>query len=507
MQQGSWVAGSARRRQFSSRLGLGGHKWSQMDPSLYAAVVQAAVEKCGVTIVEAGQEGGEEALANLLRQNFKGGESQQLRVLARIGYHSIKQTGQNPEDQDSGNDIMTEGDVIVEEQPLEGGAKLSVVHNLGRQSVSNFIADSPFMSLPGVETIPVLHNPEVHNNMGRQERMMDAFCYLEEAVASQDDESKISGFGVVSNGLSLPPEHPLHLDWRNVLEVACRAAETVTGSHSHLSVLQLPANLLETRGVQVARDIHHHVRSSPFLSSDADYMPKNLEVYAMRPLVCYPDQGTGTGNGFELVDYRLPVSSLSLEGDQQETATTQHVLTHEMNDAPPPAYPRALNAALSHFDGTELLELRQQRELDAEERETLEGCKLLQSLLHDLDVGLAEARSFAAHEEHLVTQVIPTLYGTLEEMDEESSAVLQNFFAAHGMAIRHAIAKNTRALLKKGGEGVDAYDIPPEMSLQEYALQFLAKEAAIDKIIVGCKTPAEVVESATLADAVTIPQE
>lgn len=92
---------------------------------------------------------------------------------------------------------------------------------------------------------------------------------------------------------------------------------------------------------------------------------------------------------------------------------------------PPLVYQQALNNALSHFDGTELLEEQEERKLSTLERETLEGCKLLQSILHDLDVGLESLSSFAAYEDDLYQKVIPTLYGRFEELDEESSLVLQ----------------------------------------------------------------------------------
>ena len=476
----------------ASRLVLGAHKWSRIDPNQYAAVVQSAVEN-GWTTLECGQDGGEQALGSMLRTNYPP-DAEPLHIMARIGYRTIPTTNNNNDENDDktqpGNNDTTEvlQDVVMEEpqQREDGSVSPTVVHNVGRHAVEHFLQKTPLLGTDdesgssNVRVVPMLHNPEVHEDkQDRRQRLTDAFSVLEEAVAETSGRnSPIDGFGVVSNGLSLPTQHPLYLDWKeDVLEAACEAASQVTGQRSKLSVLQLPANLLETRGIKVAREVFAYANDEGLTSSP--YFPDSLRVYAMRPLTCYPDLGTGTGHGFEMVDFVLPI------------APGQTASTHEM-DNPPAVYGQTLNAAMGHFDGTELIEAKQERDLSAEERETLDGCKLLQSLLHDLDAGLETVRSFAAHEEDLMTKVIPTLYGTLEEVDEESSALLQAFFQAHGLAVRHAIARNTRKLLKQGGDGVPPYEIPNEMRLQEYALQHILDEPAFAKVVVGCMKPEEV---------------
>ena len=122
--------------------------------------------------------------------------------------------------------------------------------------------------------------------------------------------------------------------------------------------------------------------------------------------------------------------------------------THKIPECPA-HYAPSLNAAMGHFDAEELVEIEQDgdRKLTTEEIETLEGCRLLQSMLADLDLSLHTMRSFEAYENDLSTKVIPMIHDTFEELDEESAMVLQTFFAAHGAAARHAIAKTTRALL------------------------------------------------------------
>ena len=66
------------------------------------------------------------------------------------------------------------------------------------------------------------------------------------------------------------------------------------------------------------------------------------------------------------------------------------------------------------------------RKLTTEEIETLEGCRLLQSMLADLDLSLHTMRSFEAYENDLPTKVIPMIHDTFEELDEESSYGVAN---------------------------------------------------------------------------------
>ena len=91
----------------------------------------------------------------------------------------------------------------------------------------------------------------------------------------------------------------------------------------------------------------------------------------------------------------------------------------------PPQYPPALKLALQHFDAEHLLEAKQERDLTPEEKETLDGCRLFQSMLNDLDSSLEHMRSFQAYEDELYSKIVPLIYDTFEELDEDSAAVLQ----------------------------------------------------------------------------------
>jgi len=127
-------------------------------------------------------------------------------------------------------------------------------------------------------------------------------------------------------------------------------------------------------------------------------------------------------------------------------------------------------------------------------------------------------RSFAAHEDFLLTQIIPLIHDTFESYDEDTAAVMQSFFQAYNLAFRYAIAQNVSKLLVKGDTDAVAAkstmdksnikntatlasaplypDLSPDMRLQEYALQYVYQQPALDNIIVGAAQPEEVIDTA-----------
>ena len=404
---------SLRLRSLSSyvnKLGLGGHKWSRMDPERYAQVIQTALDQ-GIRLVEAGQEGGDVALRNAIQSIIN--VPKDTTVMTRIGYRTLRVS-----DDDTKKSHLTrrwDGDVTVEKQTTERDEQAEIVHNISPPFLQDALDKCVFLQEPSQlpsAVVPMIHNPEVQINYQDEnphdalyEKLVLAFQGMEEAVAQHN----IASYGVASNGLALPEQHPLYLNYQLVLQAAKDAASSVVvGStntqSSNLTMLQLPANLLEPRGMQVARDI---VMAATHDEQAASTWPL-LKVVCMRPLTWYPENNQPP---ISFVDYPIP--------------TKDGIVYTNALEGPPTAYSQALNNALSHFDGTELLEEKKERQLTTEERETLEGCKLLQSILHDLDVGLERVSSFAAYEEDLYQKVIPTLYGRFEELDEESSHALQ----------------------------------------------------------------------------------
>jgi hypothetical protein len=488
-------------------------------------------------------------------------------------------------------------DILVEQIPdLEHPERppTQVVHNLGSDFIRQELQTSAVVqmalqqkqqsNLPPVHVIAMIHNPEVqgimmnatgnsndvstssmNSAMGiapaaqpqRQDaigqRLTQAFIALEGMV----EEGIIAAYGISSIGLGLPPDHPMHLSASTVIRAALQAQQELAPQSSsqqqkqeelsssspssleafnnlHLQVIELPANVLEPYGLQVARELQKEWQAS--MSSDATGTAPPLQMQVIRPLTSYPDRDVSTGKQppqppfpVVLADYRMPtalnnVSSTSPATTAAEAATDDEapqpvdasvpqpqpqLWTHHMN-SPPEVYEIALKKAISHFDADELIEAKQRGDnLTTEQRETLDGCRLLQSMLHDMDVGLENVQSLQAHEQNLYEKIIPLIHDTFEGYDEESSEILESFFKAYSWAVRYAVAKNTRYLLTHGddpkhkrrradgssGSATPMYpDLPSDMRLQEYALRFLLQEPAIHKLVVGCSHPEHVLE-------------
>mmetsp|Transcript_17313 Transcript_17313/g.32837 ORF Transcript_17313/g.32837 Transcript_17313/m.32837 type:complete len:554 (-) Transcript_17313:93-1754(-) len=481
--------------KIASHLGVGSHKWSSVDRQQYQDIIHTAIAN-GITTLEVGQEGGDVLMSEVLStiaSSTSETELPQVELLQRVGYRTLAK-----------NKHGLLGDKQVEEEqdtPQKTG--ITVQHNITTPALKSALYDSYLLHAPSskwkTKRTLLLHNPEVQvldeslKLTQRQEQMReilrDSFLYLQEACQQQKDHLEhdnsattttttkhhnMIGYGVVSNGLGLPDNHPLHLSWTDAVLPALQDVQSALGMKSSVDfrVLQLPANLLETHGLDVARQVASDRTAWPDLLG-------HLQIMAMRPLTCYPDLGTGNGKPFILADYRLP-------------ATMDKTLqwTHEMTQ-PPAAYQMALRTAMAHFDATEILELKQQGvDLTTEQRETLDGCKLMQSLLHDVDTSLENVRSFAQHEQDVYERIIPLIHDTFEGYDEETAQVLQSFFGAYSLAVRYAIAKNTRQVLVHGDKDDKSQapkypDLSPHVPLQEYALKFLLAAGPIDKLLVG----------------------
>jgi len=520
------------------RLGLGSTKWNRLGNNpqqQYVEIVGTALQN-GIHVLEAGPEGGDQALCDAILQyttsNTKQAleDSSPLEILVRVGYrlhHHVaeekvdgtlvhkKQNNMNDDDELGGvppdtvaelelKKLVFESDVV---QEAGGGSEEYAVHNISPDYLEHAIENSPVLKLKEqlgisaadkmIQFTVLLHNPEVQQTSDLYYKLAKAFSKLEEM-------DQVDSYGVSSNGLCLPTDHPLHLDYNTVLNAAARVTAKNINNTKKFRVVQLPVNALETAGVDIARKIHKRASN--------DDSNNNIEIYGMRPLTCYPDQGTGTGRPFLLTDYQIPA-----------TMEKKLAWTHEMEHAPQ-AYDVALKTALQHFDADELLEKKAQNDddLTPEERETLDGCKLMQSVLHDLDVALPEIRSFAAHEDTLYRQVIPVIQDTFESYDENTAQVLQTFFGAYSLAVRYHVAKNTRHLLRHGESSSSSNttavtyseeDLPASKRLQEFALEYVLKQKvvdggggggsstnkpAIDKIIVGCSQPIQVVSSVNI---------
>jgi len=510
----------------------------------------------------------------------------------------------------------------------EAQSAVVLVHNLSKEYVLHSLRTSPLVqqyklntesssdaSKKKFELISLAHNPETqmaayllsnHQLNDGSTLASQAHAYMKQCMTSAFvghesavKEGLIDGYGVDSNGLSLPESHDMYFDWRDVLECAVDAYLEVHGDdvkgRSSLRVIRLPGNILETRGLSVANETSSFFggdgeSNSPseeglpsFTDDESDpkviqkqklrklrnLLPKNLDVNVTRPLTAYPFGGTGFSpsstpglaeNGESTLSSTPP---LFLNGEKNDDSNSSSTTDGKYIDAThpirlldcqierddgsliwtndhytlyglrPAAYQPILNAALSRFDADEILEASRERELTVEEKETLDACKLLRDLIHDLDASLDTMKSFAAYEEYLVKVAVPLMYGSFEELDEESSTLLQLFFKVHGMAVRMVVARWTRDLVLAGHKNVDSaalddkkeddnardvgqekaieviwkrfgfdfnggYNIPDDVTLQEFALKSLLKDKR--GVVVGCSRPEHVLEAFKSAD-------
>lgn len=387
-------------------------------------------------------------------------------VLARFGYRTTTKTANTTEETAADNNAqkpLFSNDVLVgtsssssnssknsndkePESAITGTSSVdekhsTLLHNISQEYINFCLSQSPLVKLKdeyGINLIYLVHNPETQGGSAAgtistdeaeplspirtavRDRLKQAFIALEEATST----NKISSYGVCSNGLSLPNTHPLHLPWKDVIEVAYEAASTVHKNAPNLTTIQLPANLLEIKGFAVAQQIQEY----------ANTLNLPIDIFISRPLTCFPDQGVGTGGyPFKLLDYQINVmDNANAVGTNMPLSWTNEISEGLIQSQYLPAY----NAAMGHFDAESILEVQRERPLTVEERETVQGCRLLQQMLYDLDKSLQHTKSFHEYEDNLHTNVIPLIHSAFEELDETSTDLLQQFFMAHGAAVR-----------------------------------------------------------------------
>jgi hypothetical protein len=566
-----------------------------------------------------------------LHGNADGDDGAAVTISTRLGYRSAAvlsdETGSGYENDvqekegaftwDARVGVLHPGVDASEAKDGEAKAPVALVHNLSQEYVLHSLQTSPLVerykldnttgNAKKIQLISLAHNPETQiaayllSNQEEQKSTLlqrardhmkqcltSAFIGYEIAVK----DGLIDGYGVDSNGLSLPTDHDMSLEWRDILECAVDAFIEVNGGNvggkCSLKVVRLPGNLLERRGLEVAKEIcsffgdcgdetnsslqeeglpsftddqnDPNVQQKRRLRKMRNILPTSLKVHVTRPLTAYPFGGTGweptsspgltensgappsflqgKGTDGKIIDKTHPIRLLDYQiesgsiGQSPQLDWTNYHYNH--HGPRPSAYQPILNAALSHFDAESILEASRERELTVEERETLDGCKLLRDMIHDLDASLDTMKSFAAYEKYLVNVAVPLIYGSFEELDEESAGVLQLFFRVHGMAVRMAVARWTRDMLlggwKRANDGLKGdvcqktldkdqekkvaklwkalgfgftggYDVPEDVVLQEFALKYLLEVDSVRGVVIGCSRPEHVLEAMRAADA------
>ena len=323
------------------------------------------------------------------------------------------------------------------------------------------------------------------------------FAALEKEVAT----GRVRCYGVSSDALVLQADDPLYLSWNDVIVAAEVAAEEVASSstHSGLRVFQLPTNILEPRGAEVAKGIVSFYRSS------------RLRVMGMRPLTAVlplerksnDEQGRSIARGGEAVNvmgagsttWQRLVDSEPLRLAMSDCSNDNKLLGRR---APAPrGYMAACEHALDHFS----FNLPTDRDPTSEEEELHEACRWLRQLLSDMNRQLVHFVSVAHYEEELVTQIMPMLNDKFEELDEQSAAVLHDFLAHYHAMVRFHAAQKTRtqvtAALRRGVKslapsssstlvgGIPKSDYYDGESLQSLALNWALEQPGLSNVVVG----------------------
>lgn len=544
------------------KLGLGSQKWSTIDKNTYKHIIYESI-KNGVTTIEAGQgDAAEELLVSILRSYYQDVTIENkpvIEILLRVGYRVVNKQGEvtsppptttetTATTQNTKRKLLFPQDVQLQQSEEQNRSideqqeqQNVVLHNIHPEYISYVIENSSCIRLHSefpnnIHINILLHNPEEQTmssfNSGNdnvssslyesnqsmiQQRLSISFQHLQKLV---HDQKIINGYGICSNGICLPKEHPLHLSWIDGIQPAL--LDAVGGSSEQQSttmmtssspvekktktddikdngtldfhILQLPCNYMETTAFDIINSVKQFQMNNGIQFNQ-------LQIYGMRPLSCYPDRGTGTGYPFLLTDYQIPSTM------DKTLSWTNEMYTY------PDVYNISYKTSLQHFDAQHILDIQSNNisyELSMEERETLQGCKLLQSLLHDLDISLQTVRSYQQYEDDLIIKIVPLIRDTFDSYDDDTASVLQSYFGAYSLATKYAVATNIRQLILQNGEkdsnntttnieykygrkDDDTFNIhtllPSTKRLQEFALEFVLCHKTlpvVDKVIVGC---------------------
>lgn len=125
--------------------------------------------------------------------------------------------------------------------------------------------------------------------------------------------------------------------------------------------------------------------------------------------------------------------------------------------------------------------------LTEEERETLEGCRVIQDLIRDLNKELVNFTSFAHYESELERKIIPMLTRTFESLDEDAVDKIQAFFVKYGELVRYNTATKTRELVCRPDCPTGPHHLAPAQTLQDYSLRWLFARCpeVLDVVLVG----------------------
>lgn len=141
------------------------------------------------------------------------------------------------------------------------------------------------------------------------------------------------------------------------------------------------------------------------------------------------------------------------------------------------------------------------RDLTEEERETRQGCMIVQDLVRDLNKQLVHYTSFALFETELERRIIPLVYQTFEELDEDAVERLTTFFQRYGEMVRFNSSVQTRELVTSARCPGGPHNIPAGQPLYDYALKWALGQEAVSTVLVGMGVEAYVEEAVKVVDS------
>lgn len=360
-------------------------------------------------------------------------------LISKFGYHTS--TGDN-----TGDPLHScESDFMQES--LETSMK-----RLGRLSIDAYLLHEPEAQL--IEAFPLPSVVENSDDSGQvappcEPEERDAFLRDKLTKTVQDLEEqvslgRISSYGISSNTVGLPASHPHHVSLDLIASLAASAAKERGLDRHSMNILQLPFNVIDTKGLQVAK------------KAEQTY---GMHVMAMRPLTVVDETALWRLEGLTDTRYRESWSKID------EVVVLDKVFEDTLSYfvAPPPENPD---------------------EPTTEELETVEAVALMTSLLRDLKSEFPKIVSEDHYELNLQGSIIPLIHGRFDGMDETTIEVLQTFFDAYGTAVRAVAPYHARKYIESvldpfdvGDDGIQrVHQVPDGVKLEEYALQWMMKK-------------------------------
>ena len=125
--------------------------------------------------------------------------------------------------------------------------------------------------------------------------------------------------------------------------------------------------------------------------------------------------------------------------------------------------------------------------MSEEERQTREGCRIIQNLIRDMNKQLVHFTSLAHYETELERHIIPLIGSTFESLDEGAADRLQTFFQKYGQMVRYNAATRVREFVSGPSCASGAHILREGQPLHEYSLRWLLDHVpeSISTVLVG----------------------